>query len=108
MLLHALSGLTALNAFASGLASAVVYLVHPASEPSPDQLEVLWGPLAAGRHVLVAINGPSRVKGLAAAAAAGAPAPAATLSTEDAQGESGTLHLSSSYAMCSTACQPAL
>jgi hypothetical protein len=67
-----------------GLASAVVYLVHPSSQPSPDQLEVLWGPLAAGRHVLVAINGPSRVKGLTAAA--GAPASTAGLSSEDAQG----------------------
>ncbi|KAF8068396.1 hypothetical protein HT031_002085 [Scenedesmus sp. PABB004] len=48
----------------SGLASAVVFLVHPASEPAPDALSLLARPLAAGRHCLVAINGPARVKGL--------------------------------------------
>eukprot|EP00878_Enallax_costatus_P000521 GHUV01000616.1.p1 GENE.GHUV01000616.1~~GHUV01000616.1.p1 ORF type:complete len:437 (+),score=146.12 GHUV01000616.1:1904-3214(+) len=67
-----------------GLASAVVYLVHPSSQPSPDALEVLWGPLAAGRHVLVAINGPSRVRGLAAAAT-GIPV-AAGMTREDVAG----------------------
>lgn len=72
-----------------GLASAVVYLVHPSTEPTPDQLEVLWGPLAAGRHVLVAINGPSRVKGLTAAAGG----TVAGLSTEDAAGWYGGYHL---------------
>eukprot|EP00882_Tetradesmus_deserticola_P001422 GHRQ01001538.1.p1 GENE.GHRQ01001538.1~~GHRQ01001538.1.p1 ORF type:complete len:205 (+),score=97.41 GHRQ01001538.1:47-616(+) len=51
-----------------GFASAVVFLVHPGSEPSPDKLAVLEGPLAAGRQCLVAINGPSRVKGLTAGA----------------------------------------
>lgn len=54
-----------------GFASAVVFLVHPGSEPAPDKLAVLAGPLAAGRQCLVAINGPGRVKSLAAAAAGG-------------------------------------
>eukprot|EP00775_Hariotina_reticulata_P008232 gene8232-8422_t len=43
-----------------GLASAVVFLVHPSSEPSPEKLVLLEGALAAGRRCLVAINGPSR------------------------------------------------
>ncbi|KAF6259447.1 hypothetical protein COO60DRAFT_1460173 [Scenedesmus sp. NREL 46B-D3] len=50
----------------AGFASAVVFLVHPGSEPSPDKLAALEGPLAAGRQCLVAINGPGRVKGLTA------------------------------------------
>jgi len=50
----------------SGLASAVVFLVHPASEPSADKLLLLEGPLSAGRRCLVAINGPGRHPGLLA------------------------------------------
>lgn len=53
----------------AGLSSAVVFLVHPSSEPSPSKLQLLIPPLAAGCHCLVAVNGPSRVKGLAGATA---------------------------------------
>lgn len=45
----------------------MVFLVHPSSEPSPSKLQLLILPLAAGCHCLVAVNGPSRVRGLAAA-----------------------------------------
>lgn len=51
-----------------GLSSAVVFLVHPSSDPSPSKLQLLIPPLAAGCHCLVAINGPSRVEGLITAA----------------------------------------
>eukprot|EP00879_Flechtneria_rotunda_P004696 GHRR01004960.1.p1 GENE.GHRR01004960.1~~GHRR01004960.1.p1 ORF type:complete len:884 (+),score=323.86 GHRR01004960.1:843-3494(+) len=61
----------AISTALGGLASAVVYLVHPNSEPSAEKLALLEGPLAAGRHVLVAVNGPGRVKGLLNAAASG-------------------------------------
>lgn len=54
----------------AGLASAVVFLVHPSSEPSPNKLNLLVPALAAGCHCLVAINGPSRVDGLTARPAA--------------------------------------
>jgi hypothetical protein len=52
--------------WSAGLSSAVVFLVHPSSEPSPSKLQLLIPPLAAGCHCLVAINGPSRLQGLAA------------------------------------------
>lgn len=46
----------------AGLSSAVVFMVHPSSEPSPNKLNLLIPPLAAGCHCLVAINGPTRVQ----------------------------------------------
>jgi hypothetical protein len=55
----------------AGSASAVVFLMHPGSEPSPDKLAVLESPLAAGRQCLVAINGPGRVKSLTTGAGGG-------------------------------------
>ncbi len=50
----------------AGMSSAVVFLVHPSSEPSPSKLSLLVPALVAGCHCLVAINGPSRVEGLTA------------------------------------------
>lgn len=47
----------------------MVFLVHPSSEPSSSKLQLLIPPLAAGCHCLVAVNGPSRVRGLAAVTA---------------------------------------
>jgi hypothetical protein len=61
----------------AGLASAVLFLIHPGSEPSPAALLLLEAPLAAGRRVLLAINGPSRVDGLLPGADVGATSPAA-------------------------------
>lgn len=56
-------------ALPAGLSSAVVFLVHPSSEPSPNKLNLLVPALAAGVHCLIAINGPGRVEGLTAPAA---------------------------------------
>lgn len=58
-----------------------MYLVHPSSQPSVDKLALLAGPLAAGCHTLIAVNGPSRMPGLMTGsfrAAAQPPAPAPT------------------------------